>query len=413
MSLTVLQEQISCGTADRCRCGNAMIPLVLTRSSPAAWLGLLFLPLGVHLAADQSPGRPPDVERRMELPPPDENAPVPMARELMQVREKDGLVKTYYADVQSVACEDQGCRVVTVRLYWDILGNYQRYELPTGAGLTKQGHQPFTAADHRKLHSILLDPHSPLKWISKDKITLPKAAKATDSKLDAISTPTALSHTDAVVPGAAYTCYTLWHSAYGKINSRMRSWTSEASDQQHLMEYLTSDNEAYVIFAMQQLAERHIVAAEVVEAVVNVASRGDVSLLETALDYLQLASEVDQSDHYFRTIEQLFPAADKRKRVACLTSLSHNTLPAPSGYYDRISRWLPTVNTYQEVHQLLELLTAQQASTDVVVKQAIPLLECKSFLAARRAYDYLRGQQLERTQQDQLKRFREKYKDRL
>ncbi len=377
------------------------------------WLGLLLVLPGARAAVGQGQVPTREITRRVELAPDGDRSAASLPPSLMQVRDGEGLIKAYYADVESVACEDEGCKVVIVRLFWDALGNYSRYELPSGGGLTKRGHKPFTSEDHEKLQAILSDPHSPLKWITKDQITLPKVVEADEAGLDAISAPTALSHTDAVVPGAAYTCYTLWHATYGKVNSLILEMTVAASDQRHLMQYLTCNNEAYVAFALEQLNERQIVQPDVVDAVIELTRRADATLLEPALNFLRMVSENSGSDVYFTAIEQLFTSADKKSRAVYLKSLRDQSLPAPAGYYDRISRWLPAMTTYQEVDLLLDLLIDRHASAQQVVRQAIPLLECDSFLAARRAYYFLEKQDLRETERKQVERFRERHKDRL
>lgn len=335
---------------------------------------------------------------------------VRMPCDLMRVRNAGKRSQEYYADVSSVACSERQCRVVTVRIYWDILGNYDRYEFPSEGNLTKQGHKSFTADDHKKLHSILSNPDSLLKWIRKDQLTLPRVAA---DNVDAVTGPTKLSYSNAVVSGAAYTCYTLWHWANGEISPVIREMTVQASDQEDLIRYLKSDTENYAAFGLNQLMKRGVFDQATVDAVIKASCRQNTSLVTPALRYLQSASAANKSDVYFPAIERHFLPVGKKTRITCLVSLSATELTAPKGYYDRISRWLRTSDSYYEVHLLLNLVSSRKATSETIVRNAMPLLEHKTFTVARRAFDFLSDQDLPADDREKLAAFREKYKDRL
>ena len=132
-----------------------------------------------------------------------------MPREVVQVLDSKGNPSRYFMDVDSVVCADAMCEIVTVRIYFDALGNYERYELPSGGNLTKYGHKPFSPADHSKLHRVLSDPYSPLKSIRWDEITTPNSSAVASDDVDGSSGATILSKRNVVVVGAAYTCCTL------------------------------------------------------------------------------------------------------------------------------------------------------------------------------------------------------------
>jgi hypothetical protein len=151
--------------------------------------------------------------RRVNLDGPGNTGAIPC--NVVQVFDSKGDPR-YFMDVGLVVCGDNQCEIVTVRLHFDPLGNYERYELPAGGKLTKRGHKPFSAGDHKQLHEILSDPYSQLKPIKWDQITIPKSSAGTDN-IDGISGATALTKRGIVVVGAAYTCYTLWHWSHGEV----------------------------------------------------------------------------------------------------------------------------------------------------------------------------------------------------
>ena len=48
---------------------------------------------------------------------------------LHQALDKNGIPIEYYMDVPSVICLEEVCKVIPVRLFWNDLGKYQKYEL--------------------------------------------------------------------------------------------------------------------------------------------------------------------------------------------------------------------------------------------------------------------------------------------
>ena len=90
------------------------------------------------------------ISRRVNLDGPGHTGAMPC--DVVQVLDSNGDPSEYFMDVDSVVCSDAQCEIVTVRIHFDPLGNYERYELPSGGNLTKWGHKPFSLADHRNLH---------------------------------------------------------------------------------------------------------------------------------------------------------------------------------------------------------------------------------------------------------------------
>ncbi len=112
-------------------------------------------------------------------------------------------------------------------------------------------------------------------------------------------------------------------------------------------------------------------------------------------------------------VEQLAPATSRQTRTLYLAALSQIPLPPPAGYYDRISRWLPQMDTYFEVHLLLTLLEEEDAGSPEVVKHSMMVLENENFLIARRAFWFLDKQSLATSQREKVEAFRAKHEDRL
>jgi len=348
------------------------------------------------------------VSRRINLDGPGNTGAI--ACNVVQVFDSKGDPR-YFMDVGSVVCGDKKCDIVTVRLHFDPLGNYARYELPSGGSLTKRGHKPFTPDDHKKLHEILSDPYSQLKPIKWDQITMPKSSAEAGDKVDGITGATVLTQRSLVVVGAAYTCYTLWHWSHGEVVNVIREMTSSASDKQDLIRYLRSGEYPYVAFATDQLQTRKLFDAATIDAVVHVMQHGSAKLLDPALRYLAKAASETGTDCFLRCRDDAFLVADSDKRVQFLDALRNSTRELPSGYLDRFSGWLARADSYYEVHLLLTLLERGKVSSAEATNEAMSLLERKNPVIVRRSYQYLKAQQLSQSQQKKLEKFEQQHPD--
>ncbi len=334
----------------------------------------------------------------------------PMSRSLMQVRDKRGHLLEYHMDVDSVACGDGVCEIITVRIYWDVLGYFKRYQLPAGGELTKKDHDVFSAADHKKLHAILSDSASSLQYVTMDQVTAPDQAI---QETDAITGATPLAQQDSVVPGAVYTSFTLWHWTHGTAPKIIHTLTEKACSNEQLILYLDSGLENYQIFAIKMMTQRRLHEQAIQENVVRQTEQGSVVLVEPAIVYFKSMATDTEADVYYRAIERLFASGSEQKRIRYLDSLAATIQTPPAGYFDRLSGRLSELETYYEVHRLLNLLEARHPSSTEVTRQVLHLLDQPQFFIARRAYYYLKDQALGEDQRKRVENFRLKFQDRL
>jgi hypothetical protein len=319
--------------------------------------------------------------------------------------------REYFMDVDSVVCADSECEIITVRIHFDPLGNYLRYELPAGGNLTKWGHKPFSLADHQNLHQILANPYSQLKSVAWDQITMPKNAAAASGNVDGIAGATMLSKRSIVVVGAAYTCCTLWHWTHGGVGKVIREMTGQASDKRDLIRYLNGGDEAYAAFALDQLRERELFDTEAIDAVVAVVRQGSHQLTKDALSYLEAASDEQSVDYFFCRSEDDDLVADALKRVRFLEALRDTDRKPPPGFLHRLGTWLGRADSHYEVHLLLSLLERDRVTSDQVISGAMSLLESEDSLVVRRCCRYLESQQLNQSQRDRFEAFKQGHPD--
>ncbi|GAB6165450.1 hypothetical protein JCM19992_14500 [Thermostilla marina] len=189
-----------------------------------------------------------------------------------------GVPTTYRMRLQSATCFDGKCRPLDVTLTWDAIGRYRSLEVPAKLPLTKKEHDPFTAADYQRLDRILSDRDSllgpfPAELFAPNAVPASTASaqsskqetKTNDFSVganavspptpDAVSEPTPLTIQEAVVPGAAYTSWVLWHWVNGPIVAKLRAETIRRMDERRLREMLADGDPEVVRFALELILE--------------------------------------------------------------------------------------------------------------------------------------------------------------
>lgn len=159
----------------------------------------------------------------------------------------------YYSHVLTPVCKDGLCYLVEIDLYWDLLGNFVKYEVPTGRPLTKFDHVEFTKEDHEKLYEILADKTSFLRDYKAEDLIDPNIQKVSKTEVDAVSGATSALVKSGVVSGAVYTSHTLWHIVNGEIAGQIVRHTEAIFSDSLLVQMLQSDNYHYQYYALNHL----------------------------------------------------------------------------------------------------------------------------------------------------------------
>lgn len=176
---------------------------------------------------------------------------------------KDGQPFEYFSKVFTPVCNTGECLPVKVNFHWDLTGKYKRFDQPEGEVLTKLDHKPFTDADYKLLHEILMGPDPRLanlgamnigakhnKHDNQDSQASPAPeANLKISKYDMVDGITGSTlpeiKKDQFVPGALYTTYTLWGLA-NDHTQKMKNYTQEnLINQTHINYLLASENKKY------------------------------------------------------------------------------------------------------------------------------------------------------------------------
>ncbi|WP_452228502.1 MULTISPECIES: hypothetical protein [unclassified Lacinutrix] len=325
---------------------------------------------------------------------------------LTEVQNKNGLPIEYYMDVKSVICLAEVCKVIPVTLYWNNIGQYKKYQIKKGVTLEKYEADIFEPNDYKKLQNILENSDSPFRDVFLEDIwTVPSAI---DQDVDAISGATILSLDEKdTVPGAALTCYTLWHWANGNIVSVIKEKTSKSVSNSQLKNFITNDNHTYFNIALKELEQRNIYKADFVDIIIYRVLKDDF-LLKNAFGYLEKA----RPDTYLYAVSEVFFQGEKKQKLSAIRSLNNSEIDIPKLYLDRLSEKFKNLESYQEVSSLFELMQNKNPNSSTVNKNVISLLDSDIFIA-RRAYWFLSNQKLTSKQEKKFREFQRKNKDKL
>lgn len=233
---------------------------------------------------------------------------------LVEVKDENQFPIEYYMEVESVICYENLCKIVPVRLFWNVIGEYQRYEMVDGAELEKYEGEPYAKTDYEKTDRILKDSNSPFKTTRIDEILT--TVKSHDM-VDAIAGETLLEMDEKhTVRGATLTCYTLWHWAHGGIVEEIRGLTGQSFEISIFITYLESKNTSEKIFAIEQMTKRGLYNADLLKIVLN-QTISEKEILIYSMAYI----ENTQGSDYFSSIKSLFAKEDKALKIVSLNSL--------------------------------------------------------------------------------------------
>lgn len=323
-------------------------------------------------------------------------------KKLVATQTVEGEPLEYAVDVRSVYCLDDECEIITVRLYWNALGVYQRYEIPAGKNLTKNEHTRFSREDHRTLHALLQDSQSLVQYVQPNEL-LEAERENTKSgagpqqfawrnpeyalkQVDAVSTPTPVDLQSLVVPGAAYTSLTLWHWAHGEVPENIRRITRETASRRQLMQWLDDEDPHHVRFALEALADRRMYDEATVAAVLNRCKRQDGDWIKPAWPFLTGATtnRPDRLAVYTTLLrEDIGP-----QRVFLLEQLAREKQISTT-WFNALAACVSHFESYYEIHLFLNLLSERKVRTQPVIEAVITLLDRPNAYVTRRVCQFL------------------------
>ncbi len=160
----------------------------------------------------------------------------------------------YGSDISTAVCADGECRLMEIRLYWNLLGKYAGFDRYLKLPLTRFEHEEFSSNDYFKLHVLLMDNNSILKRKEiDDLVKKPQGSKI--EGVDAVAGATIAVVKESVVSGALYSCYTAWHLVHGAVKDEIKNHTLSLLDKDMVLNMLNSSDSDYQLFALKKIAK--------------------------------------------------------------------------------------------------------------------------------------------------------------
>lgn len=265
----------------------------------------------------------------------------------------------FFRNIFTPVCLTGECKPVYINFYWDLLGNYVRYDLPTGQVLTKMDHEEFKPADYEKLRDILDNPNSLLKDVAMNDL-IGKGTENLADSVDAKAGATLKTIKNEVIDGAVYTCYTLWHLAHGTVTAEIRRITETFQDDQLLHYFLASSNHHYQYWAMEKvIAPGGGIFAEFTPDVLQIIQGKNLFTARYALQ--QLSDQFFLSDNRQNWLWEAYKKTGYVVQIAILKKLT--TIPFQPGLADSMVQELPKTNK-EQFSMMVKLLAAQPKLAD-------------------------------------------------
>lgn len=173
-------------------------------------------------------------------------------QEVVALVNENELPVLYTVDISTPVCADGECKLMNIKLYWTLLGEYAGFDRYPMIPLTKHDHDEFGNEDYLKLHRLLADDKSLLGRRKIDQL-VEKPTMRKVNGVDAISGATIARVKESVVSGALYSCYVAWHLVHGNIQDQLKANTLSTMNKQMVIDMLYSINQEYQIFAMENM----------------------------------------------------------------------------------------------------------------------------------------------------------------
>ncbi|GAB4029907.1 hypothetical protein [Spirosoma gilvum] len=265
----------------------------------------------------------------------------------------------FFRNVFTPVCLTGECKPVYINFYWDLLGNYTRYDLPPREVLTKMDHEEFKPADYEKLRDILDNPNSILKDVAMNDL-IGKGTENLADSVDAKAGATLKTIKNEVIEGAVYTCYTLWHIAHGSVVAEIRRITETYQDDALWHRFLASTNHHYQYWAMERvITPTGDIYTDFKPDILNVIEGKNLFTARYALQ--KMSDRFLLSDTQQTWLWQTYQKAGYVLQMAILKKLT--TIPFRPVLTSAVAQELPKANQEQSA-MMLKLLSAQPKLDD-------------------------------------------------
>lgn len=294
-----------------------------------------------------------------------------------------GFPKEYSLSLETDICPERICKRLGVTLFWDALGRYSRLEYPQDLPFTKKNHSLFLEEDYVRMDELLKDENSILGVYPLSFFVM-SSEPALDG-VDGVTGATSLTARNAVVPGAAYTSWVLWHWVNGEVQEQLRAITSQHCRPDYINTCLLSGDSHFVKFALQYLLSNRVYDLQYQDACYQVLEEDRRENCQLVLQYL-MDLPLDCNELNGRLIERLGVNAgstqlileyfEKGSGVSALT-------------WEQMAERLQYVSDYYVIHQMLNLLERRGEDSEQIKQQVSLLLHHENRFIVRRVREFL------------------------
>lgn len=327
------------------------------------------------------------------------------------IQEKDGTSYTlklaydeagepqyFFRDIFTPVCLDDVCKPIRINLYWDLLGNYLKFEVPIDEPLTKLNHQKFAPDDYEKLQQILTNKNSLLKDFKMEELVDPVSQNLSDT-VDAVTGATKKTIKNEVIDGALYTCYTLWHLANGNVVQEMKEITNRNVNDQMLHHFLTNKNYNYQYWAMDRVIDTAgMIKPTFSSAVLNIMRGKNIFTARYALKKINVDSFSDSEK--LEWLWQTYLNAPYMLQIDLLKKMTD--IRFNEGTIFQMAKHSAYVNK-EEFQYIMKILSVQPKLSDQVLAVLLTYLSSENTDKAVLAYQLLKElSYLNATQKEKL-----------
>jgi hypothetical protein len=298
-----------------------------------------------------------------------------------------GFPVMYSRKIPTEVCIDDECRPVNIELFWNNTGRYLGYKLPEGEFLSKTKHEPFTAEEYGRLHTLLGDPLSPLANYSITELV--KTKESTKTGVDAVSTATIAAVLDYIVPGAVYTTYTLWHIVYGETRREIELRTSEKLTSEQVVKFLNLESLEDRVWVLNHIPQEMQISGELLGKLLQLISGEDIYLAERSL-YV-LPPEILSKEVQLRLISRFKTAGFLQKKL-----IAGKLKEAPALEPEATQLLLNELGSLNAslIKDVLELFKNQEVENEQVNNGVALLLTNKNRYIANNAFKFLESRKM-------------------
>lgn len=229
-----------------------------------------------------------------------------------------GVPDGYQAHVHIPVCEADKCYAIEIIFRWDLIGRFLDYDTIPGSGLTKLDHIPFTEADYLRLRDILKNENSPLASYEKDQLV----KDTRTSEIDGFTGATIAEVKENVIEGAVYSCYTLWHIAYGPLVNELQQITYGSFDEEVVQKLVGLKDQQVNYFLINNLNEEGFVSYR--KFILQTIADGNGYYPKNAIEKIPTGIFQEDSTQLFFAKE--FEKLNYFAQVALLEKLEHRKL---------------------------------------------------------------------------------------